>query len=175
MRILKCLYIVFSLVLVLSCNSKTQQTETSLNTQTEDAKLITSKDIEGLRFTDYFLSADSKKTVADWGKYQELSLQTDFLKKGDLSFFTSKKDTLKTFLIKFKKEVPKPINTNVVQSRITVLETNLLKLNSLLNLDNISKAEKLKTIKDYLVAMSNLNLQINKKLELDSHNIQKPF
>jgi hypothetical protein len=175
MRILKYLYIVFGFLWILSCNSNTRQVESDSEKQNEDTKTITLKDIDNLRFTDYILSGDSKKVVIDWEKYQELNSQTDFLKRGDLSFFRNKKDTLKTFLSGFKKEVPKSINTNIVQSRITVLETNILKLNSVLHLGNIPKTEQLNNIKAYLMAMANLNLHINKKLELDAHNIQKPF
>ena len=50
----------------------------------------------------------------------------------------------------------------------------MLKLNSLLLLDNISKNEQLQGLKEVFVAFSNLNLQINKKLEFEANNISKP-
>ena len=42
-----------------------------------------------------------------------------------------------TFINDFKTEIPKALSTNEINSRISALETKMLKLNSLLSLDNI--------------------------------------
>lgn len=167
-------FLIACLLILNSCKSKSEKTEVSTEETTQDEKTITATDVGKLKYTDYILSSDSQNTTLEWQKYQELQSQVSFLKKGDLSFFTNEKDTLKVFFQALKTEIPQKINTNIVQSRITVLETQTLKFNSLLKLDNISKNEKLKGIKDILISMSNLNLQINKKLELDANNINKP-
>ena len=48
------------------------------------------------------------------------------------------------------------------------------KLNSLLRLSNSIKEEKISAMKEFLITMSNLNLQINKKFEFDKNNVFKP-
>ena len=50
------------------------------------------------------------------------------------------------------------------------METSLLRLNENLTLDNIQDSLKLQSVKEVLVAFSNLNYQINKKLEKDIYD-----
>ncbi len=158
----------------MSCNSKPSQSEVKKVETILRTDHISSNDIENLNFTDYILSNDAKNAVLDWSKYQEMNIQMGFLKTGDLSFFSGDKSILKRFMSELKSGIPEAINTEVIQSRLTALETKLLKFNSVLHLENIPKTEQLKVIKEFLVATANLNLQINKKLELDANNILKP-
>lgn len=65
--------------------------------------------------------------------------------------------------------MPQKLKTNEIMARMVVLETKAQKLNSLLRLDNIPKADRLLAVKEYLVALSNLKLQINKKFEYDKN------
>jgi hypothetical protein len=67
--------------------------------------------------------------------------------------------------------MPDSIKTAPILSRITALETMILKLNSTLKLDNVDKTEQLRAVKELLIAMSNFNLQINKKFELEANLI----
>ncbi|WP_299113984.1 hypothetical protein [uncultured Winogradskyella sp.] len=169
MRI-KFLYILV-LVVFFSCgddNSKT--TPKVLEEQKQDTKTITAKAIESFKYNDYILSEDAKKEVAQWTRFQELSTQISFLKKADVTFFTAEKDTLKVFLDSLKVSLPENINTNPINSRISVLETKLLKLNNDLTLDNYSVDNKLGSIRDLLIANSNLIFGINKKLEFDKRD-----
>jgi hypothetical protein len=167
------LYIVVLMLLSnLNCKDKGVQPEQSLDT-TENINNITSKDIDALKFIDYGISNDSKNTIGNWAKYQELDEQTNYLKKGDFSFFNGEKQLLKIFIADLKTGIPESIKTAPILSRITVVETKLLKLNSTLKLDNIDKAIRLKNIKEYLEAFSNLNLQINKKFELEANTVDK--
>ena len=172
--ILKHSYLIFSFIVLFSCDSKTEKPEKAATVNEEQSKNISANDIENLKYVDYILSGDSRKVVGDWQKYLELNNQIEFLKKGDLSFFNGEKTVLKTFIRELKTEIPEVINTEVIQSRLTALETKLLKLNSIINLDNISKEEQLESVKEFLVASANLNLQINKKLELDANNVSRP-
>lgn len=161
-------------ILVFSCktDSETSRVETSTNAQS--SKLITKKEIENLAYNDYLLSADASGAVSDWQKYQELNNQIDYLKNADLSFLKNDLTTVTIFLNDLNLELPKRLDTNEINSRIKALETKMLKANSLLLLDNISKKEQLESLKEVFVAFSNFNLQINKKLEFEANNIQKP-
>jgi hypothetical protein len=51
----------------------------------------------------------------------------------------------------------------------------MLKLEGVVNLSNPDKKEVLLIVRDFLAAFSNLNLQINKKFERESQNIEKPY
>lgn len=170
-------FITVSLLAVTSigCEDETQQQEVA---QAEEVNLeddrITRKEIENLRYDDYGLSPDSQNAIQDWQKYNEMIIQTDNLKKNDLTFFTNESTLVRTFLTDLRTEMPQALKSNEISARLTVVQTAMLKLNSLLNLDNIEKEDKLKAIKDYLVAVSNLNLLINNKFEFEANNIEKP-
>lgn len=159
----------------IGCEDETQQQEVA---QAEEVKLederITRKEIENLRYDDYGLSPDSQNATQDWQKYNEMIIQTDNLKKNDLTFFTNESTLVRTFLTDLRTEMPQALKSNEISARLTVVQTAMLKLNSLLNLDNIEKEDKLRAIKDYLVAVSNLNLLINNKFEFEANNIEKP-
>lgn len=162
-------YFLALLIMSFGCNNKTTQNTESTEEVPVEKNTITTEDIESFRFDDYTLSGDSYVALENWQKYQELNQQIGFVKEADFSFFMSEKNVLKTFLNDFKVEMPEAIKTTPILSRVTVLETMVLKLNSTLNLDTVDKITKLKAIKELLVAMSNLNLQINKKFELDAN------
>jgi len=167
------LYPIVFILFYLGCN-KTQSKKPNETVEvSEEIKKITPKDIESFRFDDYALSDDSKKALENWQKYQELNEQIEYIKKADFSFFNGEKKVLKTFINDFKTEMPDSIKTAPILSRITALETMIFKLNSMLKLDNFDKNEQFSAVKELLIAMSNLNLQINKKFELEANLVEK--
>jgi hypothetical protein len=166
-------YFFLFLTINLGCNNETSQKSEGKVETSKDLNSITQNDIKSFRFDDYALSNDSKMALENWQKYQELSEQIDYIHKADFSFFMSEKKVLKTFINDFKTEMPETIKTAPIESRIVVLETKLLKFNSLLKLDNVDKVTRLSTVKELLIAMSNLNLQINKKFELEANLVSK--
>ncbi|MDH7913585.1 hypothetical protein [Winogradskyella sp. SYSU M77433] len=163
-------------LLLISCGDDKNETEDidAAKKAQQQQPLITEDAIEKFDYTDYALSSESEERLENWKKYQELAIQISYLKKADLSFFNSEKEPLKKFLDEFNKSVPKTLRTNQILSRIAILETNMLKLNENLNLDNIEDRLKLMGVKDVLEAFSNLNYQINKKLERDFYDKIKP-
>ncbi len=166
-------YFIAFLIVNFGCNNLSNQQLEEPVEVSDDLKNITPKDIESFRFDDYTLSNDSKKALENWQKYQELNEQISYIDKADFSFFIGEKKVLKAFINDFKTEMPETIKTAPIVSRITVLETKLLKLNSTLKLDNVDKVTRLSAIKELLIAMSNLNLQINKKFELEANLVDK--
>lgn len=169
-------YILFNVVLVLvnfGCNKTPSQKPDTITVVSDNIKNITPNDIESFRFDDYALSEDSKTAIENWQKYQELNEQIEYIKNADLSFFNGEKKVLKAFINDFKTEMPDSIKTAPILSRITALETMILKLNSTLKLDNVDKTEQLSAVKELLIAMANLNLQINKKFELEANLVDK--
>lgn len=162
------------LFFVLGCNSKSENTSVTVSDQEKDADRITPKEIANLKFTDYVLGSEAKEAVANWQRYQELTAQLEFLKQGDFSFFGGKNELLVNFLKDLEKDIPAKVNTPAVMDRLVVLNTKILKFHSTLMLSNATKKQILKDIKELLVATSNVHLQINQKLELDSQVIEDP-
>ena len=157
-------------VLFFSCDDdKTSSEGTDIETKVQKNP-ITKKTIELFEYKDYSLSNDSETEVADWKKYQELAIQISYLKKADLSFFNGDKELLKKFINKFKVQIPDTLNTNHITSRIAIVETRILRLNENLTLDNIDDDDKLESVKEIMIAFSNLNYQINKKLVRDKNS-----
>jgi hypothetical protein len=171
-RVVVIFYVFFFL---LSSCEDSKVTEVIEETQEQiDAKTITQTDIEAIRYDDFGLRADSQKATTDWQKFQELKTQIEVLKKADLTYFSGDPLLIQTLLQEMRTEMPSDLNTNEISARITALDTKTQKLNSLLRLAHVSKADKIKVITEFLIAVSNLNLQINKKFEFDTNNILKP-
>lgn len=160
--------------LMTSCGSDKVSEEVKETQEQIDARTIYQSDIAALRYTEFGLSPDAEKVVSNWQKFQTLETETERLKEGDLTFFTQDRLLLTTFLTELQSEMPVPLKTNEILARLTALNTKAQKLHSFLTLDNISKADRLQAIKEFLVTVSNLNLQINKKFEFDKNNILKP-
>ncbi|MUU78952.1 hypothetical protein [Winogradskyella endarachnes] len=167
--------LLLSSVLIISCNDdKTTISEIEVSEKTNEDKKITASTIEGIAYKDYALSPEAHQEIIPWTQYHELSTQIDFLKKGDFSFFNEENADLLKFIKDFKSNLPETLKTNPIISRNAIIETSLLKLNEYLTLDNIDRKDKLLGIKEVFVAFSNLNYQINKKLERDMYNDIQP-
>jgi hypothetical protein len=171
---MKHIVLFLSFILVLGCKSKTEQPTDGLSDQEKDSEKITAKDIENLKYKDYVLSPEAREAVINWQRYQELTMQIDYLKRADFSFFGGKNEILTTFLKDLRTDMPQSVTTPAIKERLIALETKLLKLHSTLKLSNAKKSEILDNIKELLVATSNLHLQINKKFELESQVIEDP-
>lgn len=158
------------LVFVFSCeNAKNSRTEAEETLQDQTVE-ISEKKIEELQYLDYALSAEATAEVLEWSMFQELQTQMNYLKKADLSFFTSDRKTLDSLMLNLSSQTPEKLMTKPILSRINVVKTKVLKLHSNLTLDNVATEVKIESIKELLQAASNLNLQINKKLEFDTFN-----
>ncbi len=168
------LLLVLGFVLLVNCKNDKVLKEVAETQEQIDARTIYESDIVALRYTDFGLSSDSERATNDWQKFQELQNETNDLKKGSLDFFSQDRLLLTTFLAELQTEMPEELKTNEIMARLTALNTKAQKLHSLLTLDNIDKSERLQAIKEYLVTVSNLNLQMNKKFEFDKNNIVKP-
>ena len=160
-------------VLFFSCK-KTVSENTENNTSENVNQDITESDIAKLNFIDFILDEKTEKAIEEWVEYYQLQEVIANVKKGDLSFFNDNKKIITTLLKDLKINIPKKVNTSATLARIQVLETKLLKLESLSNLTTTNKEELNNTIKEFFESFSNLNFQMNKKLEKDSRNIQKP-
>ncbi|WP_458628088.1 hypothetical protein [Winogradskyella sp. PC D3.3] len=172
---IRLLVLVLSCVLAIGCDDDTKGTSALEATEAvEQNAKITAKTIESIDYKDYALSSESEKAMVTWEKYHELATQISYLKKADFSFFNGDIELLKKFINEFKVQMPDQFRTNPIVSRNAIVETALLKLNENLTLDNIDRREKTLSIKALFTAFSNLNYQINKKLESDEYSKIQP-
>ena len=161
------------LVFITSCGDS-QKTETVEEVEQKSSKEITKQDIAKIKYIDYILDENVEKLLVNSGEYMQVRDIVENLKKGDLSFFETSKENVKELFKNLRQTMPAELNTESVLARVLVLETKFKKLESLSNLSTTSKEELIKTVKEFLVAFSNLNLQMNKKVEFDNREIEKP-
>lgn len=164
------------LIMLLSCKhkNKTISGNIAINDK-KPTQIITQPDIAKLKYTDFILDTKAEKIIETWEAYTQLQQVIKNIKQADFSDLKNNTTILQTLITDLNKNIPPALKSPSIFARIMVLETKLFKLESLVNLSNINKKEVGNTIKELLIAFSNLNLQINKKIERDSQNIEKPF
>lgn len=162
------LLIVLSLcLLTISCKKTQDNTDIDTATATQE---LTEKDIAKLKYTEYILDNKTEKAVTDWAQYHQLQDVLNNIKKGDLSYFSDNEKTITDLFKDLKQHIPEPLKTDAITVRIAAFETQFYKLGNLSALSSTSKQQLQATIKDVLIAFSNLNLQMNKKMEADHYN-----
>jgi hypothetical protein len=173
---IKILILFLVILFISSCNTQTTNDSIIIEQiETIDSSQITSRDITKLKYTDFALSNLTKSKTSNWQKFNELSDKIEILKTGDLSFFRDDKAILVGFLNDLKNEIPESLKTPAILVRLSVIETTFLKLEGLASLSSAKKEDLLIIIKDVLVSYTNLVFQLNKKIEKESQNIEKPY
>ncbi|XCF06962.1 hypothetical protein ABI125_03660 [Tamlana crocina] len=167
------LFFLACLVFLSSCKDAQEQPSTD-DTETSENQNLTEQDLAKLKYTDYILDEQAKNLMKNSGEYTQLQELISNIKLGDLSFFETSKETQKGLFKNLRQTLPNGLNTESVLARILVLDTKFHQLESLYNLSTTTKDELLKNTKEFLVAFSNLNLQMNKKMEFDNRTIEKP-
>ena len=135
---------------------------------------ITENDISKLNYVEFVLSPETNKITEDWMEYIQLQEQVALIKTGDLSYLNDNKKAIETLFKDLVKTIPEKLNNNSILARIKAVETKLYKLESFANLATTSKSDLRLTIKEFLISISNLDLQMNKIIELENQNIEKP-
>jgi hypothetical protein len=167
MKLLISFCLIISLV---SCGNE----ETNQNRQEIVLPTLSSQQIQKLNYTEYLLDSKVKVITKNWIKYNELEGVITNLKQADLSYFKDNNEILEALIIDLKQSIPESLNSPPIMSRLIALETKLYKLESVVNLSNATQENIMSSIKEVLVAFSNLNLQLNKKIERESQKIIKP-
>jgi len=165
----------FLILLVLcSCQNATDtsEEETSLKTIEE---VITKEDVQSLNYTEFVVDTKVAKAIGGWEKYNELQKAIVDINDANLTFFRDNNEIVAALIQELKVTIPEKVNSPQVMARAMALETKFFKLESIVNLSNAKKETVLSAVEEVLVAFSNLNLQMNKKLEKESQNIQKPY
>lgn len=171
----KVLTILSLLVLFVSCKKTPETSFPDVDKiDNQNSQEITEADVSKLKYIDYTLDVKTEDAIKDWKEYTQLQDIISNIKRGDLSFFNDNEEQVKILIKDLKDNMPKQVKSPSVSARLLVWETKILKLESLSNLSTTSKDELLDVIKEFLVACSNVNFQMNKKVEFDSRTIEKP-
>ena len=171
----KFIVLICSVTLFLGCN-KTKKVEAfSVQTNSNSkSTALTVTDINKQRYRDFELDIAAAKIIDHWKSYKELALIVANVKKANFTDLTDNTEGLHELISNLKQGIPLVLKSSSILARIKVLETKLFKLESLVNLDTKTKNLLLIDVISFLESFSNLNFQINKKLERDSQNISRP-
>ena len=101
----------------------------------------------------------------EWMKYLELNEYINQLNLNDYSALIDNKKYLIRFFNGIKNTIPTDINKPEIKSRLTVIETDFLRFESMLSNYESSKETKIKMVKKINNSFSNLNFQIDKLTE----------
>ena len=104
-------------------------------------------------------------TLESWLNYIELAEYINQINSNDFSSLIDNKKYLIRFFKGIKNTIPDVLNQPEISSRLTVIETDFLKLESMLSNFEISSDQKIKMVKRINNSFSNLNFQIDKLIE----------
>ncbi len=157
---------------VMACNKKQQPTEAT--TETNKTYDLTEADIAKLKYLEFAIDPKVEALAEPWQPYFRLKTAIENIKKTDFSFFDEDKKAIPELLKELREGIPDTLKTQSVLSRITIVENMLYKLDETYQLSTTTKTELAASVKALLISYSNLNFQLNKKIEKDGQNIVRP-
>lgn len=159
--------------LIVACNNKPQQAAAT-ETEANNTGVLAEADIAKLKYLEFALDPKTEVLTEPWQPYGRLQEAVENVKKANFSFFEDDEQAVYQLLRELRKTIPDTLKTQSVLSRITIVENMLYKLDETYKLRTTTKPELAASIKELLVAYSNLNFQLNKKLEKDQQRIVRP-
>jgi hypothetical protein len=143
------------------------------NNLASDYKPLTSSMISEINFTDILLDENAKLDAQNWTSYKSLAQALSEIKELNYDFFKSDNIEFDTTFKELNTNIPEAFNSQSVKARLLVLQTRLYRFKDELSFNPTLNTSHTVFIKEIFVAFSNLNLQINKKLEKEAQVIIK--
>ena len=112
-------------------------------------------------------------SIVEWINYFELNEFIEQLNSNDYSSLIDNKKFLIRFFKRIKISIPDEINKPEIKSRLTVIETDIMRFESMLSNYEIENEIKIKMVKKINNSFSNLNFQIDKLLEKQEINLDQ--
>ena len=154
------------IILLHSCNNSVKINDKfSKNNTIENSINITSK------INPQQLSLEAKNITQKWSSLPELKSIINALKSKNYSAFMETDNYLKEFVTELKKTLPKKLNLPPITSRIVVLETNFLELESILSKNQLETKKRSLITEKSIESYYNLIHQINKTIEKELQKI----
>ena len=117
------------------------------------------------------LSFEAQNITQRWSSLPELQSIINGLKSENYTAFMETDNYLKEFITELKKTLPKKLNIPSITSRIVVLETNILELESILSKTQLETKRKVIVTDKSIESYYNLIYQINKTIEKELQKI----
>ena len=154
------------IILLQSCNNTINiDDKSSENNTIENSINISSK------INPQSLSFESQNITQKWSSLPELQSIINGLKSENYSAFMETDNYLKEFITELKKTLPKKLDLPSITSRIVVLETNILELESVLSKTQLETKRKVTVTNKSIESYYNLIYQINKTIEKELQKI----
>ena len=122
-----------------------------------------------INYSEIDLESDYKiklySNIDEWINYVELNEYVNQLNLNDYSTLIDNKKYLIRFFNGIKNTIPADINKPEIKSRLTVIETDFLRFESMLSNYESNEKAKIKMVKKINNSFSNLNFQIDKLTE----------
>jgi hypothetical protein len=112
-------------------------------------------------------------SIEEWINYFELNEFIEQLNSNDYSSLIDNKKFLVKFFKGIKFSIPDKINKPEIKSRLTVIETDFMRFESMLSNYEIENEIKIKMVKKINNSFSNLNFQIDKLIEKQDINLDQ--
>ena len=151
---------------LLSCDNQPNKNN---NTKIYETLDLYSDSINQVRIDN--ISLNTINILKNWIEYQELKEVISSLENNEVSFFKDNKEYIRAFFDGLEKSIPKSIRKPGIISRISVLETKFMILESHFSSNIIDEKLKKNKINDVLAANSNFVYQINKLIEKSNQKI----
>ena len=117
------------------------------------------------------LSFEAQNVTQKWSSLPELKSIINGLKSENYTAFMETDNYLKEFITELKKTLPKKLNLPPITSRIVVLETNFLELESILSKNQLETKKRSLITEKSIESYYNLIYQINKTIEKELQKI----
>ena len=154
------------IILVQGCNNSINITDRSSENNTLKKSINLSAKINPQS-----LSFEAQNITQKWSSLPELQSIINGLKSENYTAFMETDNYLKEFITELKKTLPKKLNTPSISSRIVVLETNILELESVLSKTQFETKKKVIITNKSIESYYNLIYQINKTIEKELQKI----
>ena len=154
------------IILLQNCTDSIKiKSESDFNNQDQYATSIESKIVA------QDLSIEARRITQQWTSLQELQNIINGLVKKDYSAFKEKDKYLEEFINDLTKTLPKKLKKSPITSRLLVLETNILQLESILSNSEIKVENRTSVSNKLIESYYNFIYQINKTIEKESQII----
>lgn len=154
------------IILLQGCNNSINITDISSENNTLENSINLSAKINPQS-----LSFEAQNITQKWSSLPELQSIINGLKSENYTAFMETDNYLKEFITELKKTLPKKLNTPSITSRIVVLETNILELESVISKTQFETKKKVIITNKSIESYYNLIYQINKTIEKELQKI----
>ncbi len=161
-------------LLIFGCKDSNQDNTEIEEIEVKNTSILMEADIAKLNYVEFDLDQKVETLAESWEPYFELRNTLNDFKKADFSFFESDEKAVADLTKNLREVIPDTLNTQAILSRITIIESMLYKLKESQTFDSTSKENLSDALKDLFIAYSNLNFQLNKKIEKESQRIERP-